>query len=544
MKKLLRIGAMLFLAAALAGCTTTRDAGKEDSDNKNNENSKKNEKVLRLNNGNEPTSFDPPVGFDSVSWQALNNIMEGLTRLDENHMPQPATAAKWEVSDDGKTYTFYIRESAKWSNGEPVTAGDFEFAWKRLLDPKTASPAAFLAYFIEGAEDFYNGEGSKDNIQVKAVNDQTLVVTLTSPQAYFLSVIANPCFFPIHQKTAENNPQWYAEAETFVANGPFKLTEWVHDSHFIMEKNDQYWDVDQVKLDKIHWGMIDETNTEYQMFQRGELDTAAIPPDLSEQILAEGKAGFEEQAGIYFYRFNVNMEPFQNRKIRKAFAMAINQQQIVDYVTKSKEKAAHAFVSYGFQEPSGKEFRDVGGDLVVFDAEEAKALLKKGMKEEGYTELPEMILTYNTSEAHKKIAETLQEMINTALDVDIKLANMEWNVFTDEQKALKLQLSRGTFLADYADPINFLENFQTGHTMNRTGWSNATYDQLIREAKKEGNEAKRFQIMHEAEKILFEDMPIFPVHFYNQTYLQHEKVKGIIRHPVGYIELKWADIDV
>ncbi|BCB03703.1 peptide ABC transporter substrate-binding protein [Bacillus sp. KH172YL63] len=536
MKKLMTfclVGMLLFVMTA---CTATKDAGSE-SDSKT-ENAGK---VLYLNNGGEPTSFDPPIGFDSYSWTALNNLMEGMTRLNANHEPEAAMAEKWDVSEDGKVYTFHIRDDAKWSNGDDVTAGDFVFAWKRLLDPETGSPAAFLGYFIEGGEAFNTGEAAADDVKVAALDDKTFEVTLISPQAYFLSVIANPAFFPINEKVAKENPEWYAEADSFVSNGPFTLAEWEHDSHFVMEKNDHYWDKDSVKLNKVHWAMVNDSNTDYQLFKTGELDTSDVPADLSKQLFDEGKVNVEDQAGTYFYRFNVEKEPFQNENIRKAFAMAVDQQQMVDFVTKNKEKAAYGFVSNGFKDPAGTDFREANGDLVKTDAQEAKALLEKGMKEEGYDKLPQVTLTYSTSDTHQKIAEALQQMFKENLDVEVGLANMEWNVFLDEQKALKFQLSRSSFLADYADPINFLENFQTGHTMNRTGWSNGEYDKLIQQAKNEADETKRFDYMYEAEKILMDEMPIIPIHFYNHVYLQNEKVSGIVRHPVGYMELKWAD---
>ncbi|TLS37564.1 peptide ABC transporter substrate-binding protein [Pseudalkalibacillus caeni] len=545
MRKLTAALLSVLLVFALVGCTTSQsssenNSGSADSDNKKEE--KGGEKILLLNNGNEPTSFDPPIGFDSVSWNALNNLMEGLTRLDKDDQPQAATAEDWKVSDDGKTYTFTIRENAKWSNGDPVTAEDFEYALKRLADPNTASPAAFLANFIEGAKEFNEGTGSADDMKVKAVDEKTLEVTLVAPQNYFLSVISNPAFFPVHKATVEENKDWATEADTFVGNGPFKLTKWEHSSEFEFKKNENYWDAENVKLDGVHWAMIDDTNTEYQMFKTGELHQSDVPADLSEQLFEEGKAQVEDQSGTYFYRFNVNMEPFQNENIRKAFALSVDQQKIVDFVTKNKEKAAHAFVGPGFKDPAGGDFRDVGGELVSPDAAKAKELLEKGMKEEGYDTLPKVTMTYNTSDTHKQIAETMQQMFKETLGVDVELANMEWNVFSDEQKAGKLQFSRSSFLADYADPINFMENFQTGHSMNRTGWSNAEFDKLIQDAKAESNEEKRFEMLHQAEEILFEEMPIFPIHYYNQVYLEADNVEGIVRHPVGYLELKWADL--
>ncbi|MFT8320294.1 MAG: peptide ABC transporter substrate-binding protein [Bacillus sp. (in: firmicutes)] len=534
MKKLWCSILAIMLIFTLSACTANSDAG---TDKK----SEDSEKVLYLNNQVEPTSFDPPIGFDSVSWSALNNLMEGLVRLDKNNEPVAAAAEKWDVSEDGKVYTFHIRDKAKWSNGDDVTAGDFVFAWKRLLNPDTASPASFLGYFIDGAEDYANGKGSADDVKLKAVDDKTFEVTLTSPQAYFLNVISNPAFFPINEKVAVENPEWFSEADSFVGNGPFNLTAWEHDNYFEMTKNKDYWDASTVKLDKVHWAMINDTNTEYQMFQNGELDTSDVPPDLSEQLFKDGKVKIEDQAGTYFYRFNVTKKPFNNKNIRKAFALAVDQQQIVDYVTKSKEKPAYGFVSYGFKDADGNDFREKSGDLLKTNVEEAKKLLEQGMKEEGYDKLPEVTLTYSTSDTHKAIAEALQQMFKDNLGVDVKLANMEANVFVQDQTGLKLQLSRSSFLADYGDPINFLENFQTGLAMNRTGWSNAKYDQLIKEAKNESDETKRFEIMYQAEKLLLDEAPIFPIHFYNYVYMQNDDVTGIVRHPVGYLELKWAD---
>ncbi|GGC90701.1 dipeptide-binding protein DppE [Thalassobacillus devorans] len=540
MRKWLMLLLAVMVAIVLAACTTS---GSSDSGEQNDggEEASGGEKVLKLNNGSEPTSLDPPIGFDSYSWNVLNNLMEGMTRLDESHEPAAATAEKWDVSEDGTVYTFHIREDANWSNGDPVTAGDFEFAWKRLVDPEVASPAAFLGYFIEGAEAFNNGEGSEDDVMVEAVDEKTLEVTLTAPTGYFLHVTSNPAFFPINEEVQSENEEWFAEADSFVGNGPFQLAEWTHDSELVMEKNDEYWDADTVKLDKVEWAMVNDTNTEYQMYESGDLDTSDIPSEMSEELIDSENVVIEEQAGTHFYRFNVNEEPFTNEKIRKAFAMAVNQEEIVEYVTKNKEEPAYGFVSYGFADPSGEDFRDKNGDLVEYDPEQAKQLLEEGMEEEGYEELPKVTLTYNTSDVNKSIAETVQSMYKENLDVDITLENTEWNVFLQDQKDLKHQLSRSSFLADYADPINFLESFTTDSSMNRTGWSNEEYDKLIQQAKSEADEEQRFEYMYEAEKILFEEMPLFPIHFYNQVVLQKDEVENIVRHPVGYLELKWAD---
>ncbi|KIL38945.1 cytochrome C [Gordoniibacillus kamchatkensis] len=547
----LLVSCALLLGTVLAGCSKTPDAGNAAGTPATGTKAEAGKtaakpKIVVYNNNKEPTSMDPPIGFDQVSYDIVNNAFEGLTRLGKNQSPEPAMAKEWKVSADGKKYTFALRDGIKWSNGDPVTAGDFEYAWKRLLDPKTASDAAFLAYPIEGAEAYNSGKGPVDGVKIKAVDDKTLEITLAQPASWMLSLVSSPAFFPVNKAVVEKNPKWAGEASTIVSNGPFTITEWKHDSELKMVKNDKYWDAANVKLDGVTYKMVNDSSTAYQLFSTGELNvsntTGPFPADMSDKLFADNKVKVEDGAGTAFYRFNTKMKPFDNVNIRKAFVAAVDRQKLVDLVLKKKQKPAVGYVSPGLKDPAGGDFRTVGGDLIKFDAAQAKNLLAKGMQEAGYTTLPEVTLTYNTNDESQRIAQALQAMFKDNLGVDVKLQNKEGKVLTTEQKALQLQLSRSSFLPDFADPINFLDGFQSTNPFSRTGWKNDQYDKLIKDAYNEPDDAKRFKMMHDAEKILMDEAPILPLYFYNNVYLQNDNVTGVVLHPFGFIDFKWADM--
>lgn len=550
-KKLLWLLMALLTAFVLAACTANEDAGQEpeETDTSEGDSGEGGEvstpeldgKTLYINNGQEPKSFDPSIGFDQVSWDPLNNLMEGLTRLDENSEAGEGVAESWDISEDGLTYTFHLREDAKWSNGDPVVAEDFVFAWTHMLDPETASPAAFLAYYIEGAEEFNSGEGAAEDINATAVDDKTLEVVLVQPTGFFLDLLTNPAFFPINHQVAEETPDWHAEADTFVANGPFMLDAWEHDSEMIFAKNPEYWDADAVNLDYVHFSMVNDSNTQYQMFQAGELDTASIPSEMSDELIDGDNVFIGDYGGIEFYRFNLTEEPFQNKNIRKAFSHAINREEIAEYVVKQGVQSAFGFVSPGFVTPDGRDFREENGDLVTFDSDLAQELLEEGMQEEGYDELPPVVLTYSTSGENKAVAEAIQNMLSENLGVKVTLENQEWNVFSEAQQNLELQFSRSTFINDYSDPVNFLESFTSDSYMNRTGFESDEYDALIQNGKTETDEEKRYEYLYEAERMLAEEMIAVPIRYYNVVVLEADGVEGILRHPVGYFELKYAD---
>jgi oligopeptide transport system substrate-binding protein len=534
MKKWLSgIAAALFVSSALAGCS-----GDEGASGSGSGEDVKQEIVL--NAMSEPPDLDPALATDTTSGWIMDHIFEGLYTKDKDGKPVLGTAKDVQVSDDGKTYTFTLRDDAKWSDGTPVTAGDFEYAWKRVLNPDTGSSFAFYLYYLKGAEEYNKGNGSAEEVGVTAKDDQTLVVELNAPLGYFNELLTMWTFYPVKQELAEENKNWAADAEGYVSNGPFKFTSWKHDSEAVAEKNENYWDSEAVSLEKITWKMVNDATTYYQMYKTGELDLIqTLPTD----ALAQEKENKEYQEvpyfGTYMYMFNVEKEPFTNAKVRRAFAMAINREAISENITKAGETPAFAFVPPGVETPDG-DFREAGGAYFDENADEAKKLLEEGMKEEGWTTLPEVTLLYNTAENHKKIGEAVQEMVKKNLGVDIKLANQEWKTYLDTTKQHNFQMARMGWIGVLLDPVVILDYYLGDSPNNRTQWVNEEYDSLIAQAKVEQDEAKRYQLLHDAEKILMEEMPFMPVYHYTNTYLTSHKFEGVVYPFNRYPALKWT----
>ncbi|MFJ5771851.1 peptide ABC transporter substrate-binding protein [Psychrobacillus sp. NPDC093180] len=539
MKKwLLSLGIMLATSTVLAGCYGGGTDG-ESSDKENNKGDIKQEIVV--NAMTEPPAIDPAKATDTTSGWVLDHIFEGLYTRDKEGKPVLGVAKDVKVSDDGATYTFTLRDDAKWSDGSQVTAGDFEYAWKRVLNPETGSAFSFYLYYIKGAEEYNKGNGTAENVGVTAVNDTTLEVQLNSPLAYFDSLLTLWTFYPVQQKLVEDNTEWAAEANTYVSNGPYKMTEWKHESNVVLEKNNEYYDKDVVKLDKVTFKLVNESTTYYQMFKTGELDLISTLPSDVLTTERENEEYLEvPYYGTYMYMFNVEKEPFTNAKVRKAFAMSIDRQSLTDNVTLGGETPAYAMVPEGADTPEG-DFRKVGGDYFEENIEEAKKLLAEGMAEEGWSELPEVTLMYNTSENHKKIAEAVQEMISKNLGVNLKLSNQEWGTYLETTKQGNFQMARMGWIGIFLDPVVNLDYYLGDSPNNRTGWVNEEYDSIMAQSKVEQDVNKRYDLLHQAEEILMTDMPFMPVNFYKFNYLANPDFEDIVYYVNRYPNLKWAE---
>ncbi|SFS61376.1 peptide ABC transporter substrate-binding protein [Paenibacillus sp. 453mf] len=511
------------------------------------------EQVLNINLSAEPPTFDPAQAQDSQTNTVLKLMYEGLVRMGEDGNPVPGVAESWEISEDGKEYVFTLREDAKWSNGDAVTANDFVFAWKRVLDPAStpAPPYAYQLYYIENAEQFNTGEITDfSQVGVEAVDEKTLKVKLANPTPYFLGLTSFYTYYPVHS-SVEGNDKWATNKDSMVVNGPFTLTEWTTGQKIQVTKNEQYWDKDSISLARVDMSLTNSGATELSSYRNGEIDYAGapngeIPTDQIKGVQSELPEEFNVKgiASTYYYMFNVTAEPFQNAKIRKAFAMSINRQAIVDNVTLGGQLPAFGFVPPGIKGASDEFRTEVEDAYFQENAEEAKRLLEEGMKEEGYTTLPKITLIYNSSEAHQKLAVAVADMWKNALGVEVATQNQEWGVFLETRKNLNYQVARAGWSADYNDPMTFMDMWTTGNGNNDSGYANPEYDALIEQAAVEQDAAKRNDLFAQAEKMLVEeDMVIAPLYYYTNVSLTKPYLKGVSLDFSGAIDFTRASVE-
>ncbi|HWI63192.1 MAG TPA: peptide ABC transporter substrate-binding protein [Symbiobacteriaceae bacterium] len=553
-----------FVAAFLAVSMLAAVGCSKQTDNKkpadSNTPAPKKEQVVRVNIGTDPKTLDPNVSTGAPESNVQLALFEGLMRLDKDGKAVPGIAASVEEKDGGLTYVFKLRD-AKWSNGDAITAEDFVWTWKRTLDPMLASEYAYQLYYVKGAEkantipvneleadgktekkgadgkpvarkpedikkDF---EAAFAQVGVKAVDAKTLEVKLEAPTPFFLSLTAFHTLYPVHRKSVESAPtDWFRKKETLVSNGPFKLVSWTPKDKVIVEKNPNYYDAAKVKLDKIEYYLIENESTATQMFESGQLDMVESGVNNAEldRLRKDQKDSLQilPDLAVYFYRFNVTKAPFNNANVRKALAMAIDRKAIVENITKAGQKPAFSLTPAGIPDVTG-DYRANGGDYFKEDVAAAKKLLADAGFPDGKG-FPKASIMYNTSEAHKRIAEAVQEMWKKNLGITVELENVEWGVYLDRQSKLDYTLARAGWIGDYIDPMTFVDMWVTGGGNNNTGWTNKKFDDLVKTAKTTTDMKARMTAMHDAEKLMMDEMPIMPIYHYVRVRLFSPKVKG------------------
>lgn len=545
-KKFFLLALLAAFSLVLAACGFGGDKGtdtKPTTDGDNKESSGK--KELNVVVASEPPSLHPQLATDTTSGAVLNEVFEGLTRLDNDTVPQKAMAEDWEVSEDGLTYTFKLRD-AKWTNGDPVVASDFAYSWEWALNPDNLSEYASLLYPIKGAEAYNTGEGSADDLGIEVKDEKTLVVTLAQPTAYFLELTAFKTYAPLNQKVVEANENWYGDAgENFVTNGPFKLASWKHNDSIVLEKNEDYWDADTVQLEKVNIGMVEGESTAVTMFKKGEIDFLGSPfqtvaLDSIDAFKADGSLQINDQAGVYWYKMNTTDKVTGNANIRKALTLAMDRQGLIDNVTKGEQKPALGMVPVaiqGFEEDRGY-FKDN-------DVEEAKKALEAGLKELGIAKASDLTIgiSYNTSEGHAAIAQYIQESWNKNLGINTTLDNSEWQVYLEKINMLDYQVGRMGWIADYNDAYSFLELYSTADNGNNdTGWENPKYKELLEKSIAETDKDKRIELLKEAEAVAVSELPVAPIYYYTNLYVVKDNVSNMGPDVLGNMQLKYVDV--
>jgi oligopeptide transport system substrate-binding protein len=468
---------------------------------------------LVILNGAEPESIDPAVVTGQLEGRICYALFEGLLHFDRFGKPQPGIAESWDLSSDGKTYTFRLRATARWSNGDPVTAKDFLLSWKRILLPETASEYAYLLYHVKNAQPFNEGTLKDfDSVGLKAIDDRTFRVELEAPVPYFLDLCSFATLLPVHLATVEKYGDDWIKPDKLVNNGPFLLKEWRLNYRIRLQKNPLYWDASHVTLNTIDALPIDNSITAYNFYASKVadliLDKGLTPPSLIPELKSRPDFHAAPFLGNYFIRFNVRRKPLDDVRVRQAFAMAIDRERIVQKITQAGEPPAYSFTppgtASGYQPPK----------MFGRDVQKARRLLS----EAGYPDgkgFPTVTYLYDSKKLNEDIAVEIQNMLSDALGVHIELQKQEWKVYLNSLSRLDYDFARSSWVGDYNDPNTFIDCFVSGGGNNRTGWSSKEYDNLVAAAALEADSAKRSQIFRQAEEILLnQGTPICPLYYY------------------------------
>ncbi|PJO42768.1 peptide ABC transporter substrate-binding protein [Lysinibacillus xylanilyticus] len=542
-KKFLLLTVLAVFSLVLAACGFGGEKSDNSSSSDGTKDSGSKSKEINLAITSEPPSLHPQLATDTTSSAILINVFEGLTVSDADGQPTPGMAEKWDISPDKKTYTFHLRD-AKWSNGDPVVAGDFEYAWKWALNPENLSEYASIFYPIKGAQAYNEKGGSIDAVGIKAEDDKTLVVTLENPTPYFLELTGFKTYLPVNQKVTEANKEWYTDAgENFVTNGPFKLSDWKHSESIVLAKNADYWDASNVDLDTVNIDMVEKEATVATKYKGGELDYIGAPfqtVDLNviDEFKKDKTLRIKDTASIYWYKFNTKDKIMSNANIRKALTLAIDRQKLIDNVTKGEQKPATGMVPIAVP-----KFEEDRGYMKDNDVDGAKAALEAGMKELGIKDPKDIKvnISFNTSEAHAAIAQFIQEEWKTKLGITSQLDNSEWQVYLEKVNTGDYQVARMGWVADYLDAYTFLEMFDTAKNGNNdTGWENAEYKGFLDKAIAEVDEAKRIDYLKQAEAVIMKELPVAPIYYYTNLSVVKDGIENLNPNPTGDIHLKYV----
>ncbi len=505
------------------------------------------EKTLYIGNGSEPVSLDPHISTGLPEYHIQLAIFEGLvTKNNKTLAIEPAVAKSWTISDDGLTYTFTLREDARWSDGAAVTAQDFVNAWRRALTPAMASQYGYMFYYLDNAERYFNGEVKDFNqVGVKALADRVLEVTLEHPTPFFLQLLDHHSYYPVNKTVVEAHGEFadplnpWTRPENFVGNGPFVLDVWDVNRAIEVVRNRHYWDQARIKLERIVFYPIEEKAAEDRAYRAGQIHMTHTPQFATEKI-AHYRAQNPDAIRIiptyssYYYLFNTSRKPYSDPRVRKAVAMAIDRETLVESVMKGGEPPAYSIVPNDPQGYTPKQH-------FTFDIDAARALLADAGYPNGEG-FPTMELLYNNDDVHRKVALALQQMLKRHLNINVQLLNQEWKVYLSSRKTLNYDFARAGWVADYLDPSNFLGVFYSFSGNNHTGWKNAQYDALLKKSRQTADARERFALFARADEILAAEMPVVPLFYYTDINLVSPAVRGWYDNVMNYNNFKDVEL--
>lgn len=506
-------------------------------------------KILSVQIGPNPETIDPALNSAVDGGNMLLHNFECLLLVGQDGTLQPGQAESWETSEDGLTWTFHLRDGLKWSDGTDLNANDFVYSWKRVCDPEVAAPyAETVLSMVEGYDEAITG--NLDALQVAAPDDNTLVVTLNAPCSFFGSLAAFATLSPVQQATVEaNGDSWAVSPETYVSNGPFYVSEWVPSSYILMSKNPYYWNADAIKLDGIRFNLIEDSNAAYSAYQTGEvLMIKDVPTEEIPSLEGNGEFYVDPIIGTYYINLNMTEEIFQNKLVRQALNLAIDREYVANTLMQGTYSPASNFMGPGWIDTDGKEFIENanGGNPYIdnSDYEGNLAKAKELLAEAGYPDgvgFPNIAYTTNDSGYHKVVAEYLQQAW-AELGINMEVNIVEWSSFTPLRRAQNYDVARNGWVGDYSDPSNMLDLLYSTNGNNDGKFSNAEYDAALDISRTTLDPAERSQALHKAEDILMEEVGCIPLAYYNDFWLQSDKIVDSWHSAYGYWYFMYADI--
>ena len=549
MKLFTSICLIVALVCSLAACGNSAETTKNSNKTSNKQETAKfsgtkDKDMVTVDIRKEPAELNTILTADVASGNVLRMVLSGLYKLDKNDVPVPDLAETTKVSKDGKTYTMTIRKDAKWSNGDPVTAHDFVFAFQEICKEETASESGYIVFeHLLNGEDVFEGKKDISELGVKAINDHTLKVTFEEPIAYALHLFSLSSFFPMNQKAYQKiGADKYAKSpDTLITNGAYKLTEWVHDDHIILEKNNEYYNADEIKLPKIKYVMLQDANARMNAFQAGEVDCIDIDGDHYEQAQkSHMPLKTYVDNSTWYLHFNTKSKLVSNVKIRKALGMAIDTKSVCEDVLKTGATPATGLVPAGVLGADGTPYTKKLGDITEYNVKKAKTLFAEGLKELGIKAKDfKVSYTFEDGSEYKKEAEFYQEQWKKVLGIDVEIKPMTFKAKVQAMMDGDFDIVYSGWLPDYNDPITYLGMFVTGNGSNFGQYSNAKYDKLLKAAVKEVDKTKRQKMLMEAEKIIIDEAAVSPLYFKAVTYTVSDKVDGMVR--TGFQEFSFTN---